>query len=175
MTETSARSPTAQAWMTFRRLGTRHSAAPQSAAPLRARPRAIHAIAEHNRPSSTHTRACRPPTGQVRVPARRLGVHCPVVPQSAAANGPGQGYDTSLPSENDPARRSPRLAAPLRTKFGRQPADSESNARLYRHVRPVIMDSTTRDNGQPPMPIRVVALPDLPLLNGPSPPQDRLG
>ena len=55
---------------------------------------------------------------------------------------------------------------------GRQPADSESNALLYRHVRTVITNSATRDNGQPPMPIRVVALPDLPLLNGPSPPQD---
>ena len=58
--------------------------------------------------------------------------------------------------------------------LGRQPADSEPNARLYRHVRAVITNSATRDNGQPPIPICIAALPDLPLLNGPSPPQDRL-
>ena len=95
-------------------------------------------------PSLTHIQACRHPTGQVRVPARRLGVHCPVVPRPAAAIGPAQGCNTSLPSENDPARHSPKLAAPIRTKLGRQPADSESNARLYRHVRAVTTDSPTK-------------------------------
>ena len=174
ITQINTRSPTGQARTTARRLGSRHSIAPQSADQTTASPRAIHTIAKHNRLSSTHTQACRPPTGQVRVPARRLGVHYPVVPRPAAAIGSGQGCNTSLPSEKDPARHSPRLAAPIRTKFGRQPADSESNARPYRHVR-AVTDSATRDNGQPPITMCVAALHDLPLLNGPSPPQDRLG
>ena len=141
-------------------------------------------------------------------------------------DGVAQGPHTPLPITIDPARRKPKLVAPLPAKFGcqpadsestaqwylgppppsgqakvathhyqvrttrldarpdlpplygpssgRQPADSESNARLYRHVRTVITNSATRDNGQPPIPICVAALPDLPLLNGPSPPQDRL-
>ena len=62
-------------------------------------------------------------------------------PGPAPAIGPGQGDDTVLPNDNDSARHSPKLAAPQRTKFRGQPADSESSARLYRHVRGVTTDT----------------------------------
>ena len=74
-------------------------------------------------------------------PACRLRVHCPAAPGPAPAIAPGQYDDMALPSNNDPARHSPKLAASLRTKFRGQPADSEPSARLYRHVRGVTTDT----------------------------------
>ena len=93
-------------------------------------------------------------------PACRLRVHCPAAPGPAPAIVPGQGDDTVLPNNNDSARHSPKLAAPLRTKFQGQPADSESSARLYRHVRGVTTDTCHgRHNGQQAKPTCAADLP----------------
>ena len=109
---------------------TRHS--PRLAAPLR-----------------TKFRACLPTQSPL-----------PGCTRPATVNGPGQGPNSVLPIDNDSARHSPKLAAPLRTKFQGQPADSEPSARLYRHVRGVTTDTLPRTlNGQQPMPTCAADLP----------------
>ena len=90
----------------------------------------------------------------------RLRVYCPAAPGPATANGPGQGPNPLLPIDNDSTRHSPKLAAPLRTKFQGQLADSESGARLYRHVRGVTTDTChERHNGQQAKPTCAADLP----------------
>ena len=90
-------------------------------------------------------------------------------PGPAAAIGPGQGCNTVLPNYNDSAQHSPRLAAPLRTKFGGQPADLESSAQAvparagHHHRHPATNAKRTATQAY------VRRRPsDLPLLNGPS-------
>ena len=101
-------------------------------------------------------------------PACRLRVHCPAAPGPAPAIAPGQDDDMALPSNNDPARHSPKLAASLRTKFRDQPADSEPSARLYRHVRASPRTPATNAKRTATQAYMRRRPSDLPLLNGPS-------
>ena len=111
--------------------------------------------------SSALAQTCRSSTDPVQGrPACRLRVYCPGAPGPATANGLGQGPNPLLPIDNDSARHSPKLAAPLRTKFQGQLADSESGARLYRHVRGVTTGTCHgRHNGQQAKPTCAADLP----------------
>ena len=74
-----------------------------------------------------------------------------------------------LPCYNDSARHSPKLAAPLRTKFkGGLPADSESTAQLHPGPLPLLYRAkvTTRYYQTTTTPLDT--RPNLPLLYGPS-------